>query len=362
MERNFGVLIVGCGYWGVNYVRVFDELPNVQVSVCDQRSERLQEIQNRFRNVTTTTDLQDILKSDEIDIAIVCTGAKTHHVVASACLKAGKHVLVEKPIATTVADAKEMIAIAQENDVILMVGHTFLYNSAVQKVDAVMTSEEQKQIYYLYSRRTNMGPIRPDVNAIWDLAPHDVSIFNHLLDSTPEWVSAVGIKALQNEREDAGFISLGYPNGIVGNIHVSWVDPNKVRELVVVSNSRRIIFDDLNSLEPVKVFEKGVTPTAPEASSFGEHQFLIRDGDIFSPKVEMSEPLKNQCLHLLWCIENNQQPLTDGQSGLDVVKVMAAVDLSLQRNGTPVFINTQAPLEEDESAYRNITLQPEFAC
>ena len=359
--KMFGVLIVGCGYWGVNYVRVFDSLPNVQVTVCDQRVERLQEIQEHFRAIETTTNLQDALESTDVDIVVVCTGAKTHHAVASACLKAGKHVLVEKPIATTVADAKEMIATAKENDVILMVGHTFLYNSAVQKVNEVVTSEEQKQIYYLYSRRTNMGPIRPDVNVIWDLAPHDVSIFNYLLDSTPEWVSAVGVKALQTDREDAGFISLGYLNGVVGNIHVSWVDPNKVRELVIVSNSRRIVFDDLNSLEQVKVFEKGITPTTSEASSFGEHQFLIRDGDIFSPKIEISEPLKNQCLHLLSCVENNQIPLTDGQSGLNIVKVMEAVELSLQRNGAPVYVDKQLSSLDAEPTRNDIALQLELA-
>ena len=352
--KKFGVLVVGCGYWGMNYVRVFDRLPNVQVTVCDQRSERLQEIQDGFHDIATKTNLQNALETDEIDIAIVCTGAKTHHAVASACLKAGKHVLVEKPMATTVADAQDMIDIARENDVILMVGHTFLYNSAVQKINEIITSEEQKQIYYLYSKRTNMGPIRPDVNAIWDLAPHDVSLFNHLLGATPEWVSAVGVRVLQTDHEDAGFISLGYPNGVVGNIHVSWVDPKKVRELVVVSSSRRIVFDDLNSLEQVKVFEKGITSTTPEESSFGEHQFLVRDGDVFSPKVEVSEPLNNQCLHLLSCVEGNQTPLTDGQSGLDIVKVMEAIELSIQRNGVPVNVDQQLKLSGAESIHNSV--------
>ncbi|MCB0214358.1 MAG: gfo/Idh/MocA family oxidoreductase, partial [Anaerolineae bacterium] len=200
------------------------------------------------------------------------------------------------------------------------------------------------QIYYLYARRTNLGPIRRDVNALWDLAPHDISIFNYLLDSVPEWVSAVGVKALGNCREDVGFISLGYPNGVVGHIHVSWADPNKVREVVVVGSDRRIVFDDLNALERVKIFEKGITSTSGEATSFGEFQFMIRDGDIISPRVEVNEPLKTQCIHFLECVAHNFIPFTSGQAGKEVVQVMEAIDLSLQYHGVPISVGSQNPL------------------
>lgn len=339
MNEQIGVAIIGCGYWGVNYVRVFDELPRTRiVTVCDKRVDRLHEISERFSGITVNTELDDALAMEGIDIAVVCTGATTHYAVTKKCLEAGKHVLVEKPMATEVDDATHLIEIAEENDVVLMVGHTFLYNSAIAKVEDYLQQPDSGGIYYLYSRRTNMGPIRHDVNSLWDLAPHDVSIFNHLVGKNPSWVSAVGVCALQGKNEDAGFVSLGYPNGVVANIHVSWVDPNKVRELVIVCSDKRIMFDDLNALERVKVFEKGVAPAPNEASSFGEHHFLMRDGDIHSPKIQVSEPLKNQCNHLIDCIETGTKPLTDGQAGLDVVKVMAAVDRSMQRNGMPVLL------------------------
>lgn len=341
MINQVGVAIIGCGYWGVNYVRVFDELPRARiVTVCDQRVERLHEIGERFNGITTTTNLDDALQMDGVDIAIVCTGATTHYAVTRKCLEAGKHVLVEKPMATDVDDANHLIQIAEENNVILMVGHTFLYNSAIAKVEEYLQKPDSGGVYYLYSRRTNMGPIRYDVNALWDLAPHDVSIFNHLVGENPVWVSAVGVHALKGENEDVGFVSLGYPSGVVANIHVSWVDPNKVRELVIVCSDKRIVFDDLNALERVKIFEKGVAPAPNEASSFGEHHFLMRDGDIHSPKIQVSEPLKNQCNHLLDCIETSKSPLTDGQAGLDVVRVMAGIDRSMKQNGAPVWLDS----------------------
>jgi predicted dehydrogenase len=339
--EDLGVVVVGCGYWGINYVRVFSEITGARVvAICDPRQDRLREVGRRFPEAILTTVLEDALQLEGVDAAIVCTGATTHYEVARRCVMAGKHVLVEKPVATTVTDAQALLDLAEAQGVTLMVGHTFLYNSGVRKVKDYIVRADLGHLRYLYSRRTNLGPIRQDVNAIWDLAPHDVSIFNYLLDSEPQWVSAVGIKILQNSREDVGFISLGYPGGIVGNIHVSWADPNKVRELVVVGSEKRVAFDDINVTERVKVFEKGVTAKQSEASSYGEYHFLMRDGDIVSPKVEVSEPLKNQCRHFLDCINQVKRPLTDGLAGLAVVRVMAAIDRSLEQNGVPVSVDS----------------------
>lgn len=335
-----GVAVIGCGYWGTNYVRIFDRLPEAQlVAICDQRPERQQELKVEYPNVAVLGDLSETIERPDVDVVIICTGATTHFAVTKQCLEAGKHVLVEKPMATKVEDCHTLIRIARENNVTLMVGHTFLYNAAVEKVADLVNDSQESNIYYLYSRRTNMGPIRTDVNAVWDLAPHDVSIFNHFVRQTPQWVSAVGVKALHTEREDAAFISLVYPNGIVGNIHISWVDPNKVRELVVVCSDKRIVFDDLNALERVKVFEKGVVPTPVKANGYGAHQFYMRDGDIFSPRITMSEPLKNQCLHFLQSIRANRLPLTDGQAGLEVVEVMEAIERSMELNGAPIYLD-----------------------
>ncbi|MGH9896191.1 MAG: Gfo/Idh/MocA family protein, partial [bacterium] len=227
MAGEVGVAILGCGYWGINYVRVFSELPEARVVVvCDERAERLQDVERRFPGVDVSTQLDVALRHEGIDAVVVCTNASTHYVVTRAALRAGKHVLVEKPLTTVSSDAEDLIALAESKSATLMVGHTFVYNPGIRKVKEYI-QQVGGEVYYLYSSRTNLGPIRRDVNALWDLAPHDVAIFNHLLDSTPEWISAVGAKVLRNCREDVGFISLGYRDNIVGHIHVSWADPQK---------------------------------------------------------------------------------------------------------------------------------------
>lgn len=341
MNSEIGIAVIGCGYWGVNYVRVFNELPGASVAViCDQRPARLQEVGQRFPGAYLTTDLENALQHEDVDAVVICTGAATHHAVAQRAIAYGKHLLIEKPLTTTPTDAEELIDLAAKHKVKLMVGHTFLYNPGIQLIKERLSREDMGEIYYLYSSRTNLGPIRQDVNALWDLAPHDISIFNYFLESTPLWVSAVGLRVLKNCREDVGFISLGYPNNRVGHIHVSWADPNKVRELVIVGSNKRIVFDDLNTQERVKIFEKGVTLVKPEAANFGEFQFMMRDGDIFSPHVEIGEPLKNQCQHFIECIVKDQQPRTSGFAGLDVVRVMTAVDQSIKNNGAPIPLST----------------------
>jgi predicted dehydrogenase len=209
-----------------------------------------------------------------------------------------------------------------------------MYNPGVRKVRELIDTPEMGQIYYLYASRTNLGPIRTDVNALWDLAPHDISIFNYLLDSVPIWANAVGARVLGSDKEDVGFIALGYPNGVVGHIHVSWADPNKVREVVVVGSNKRVVFNDLNALERVRVFEKGVGAETNGSESYGEFVLRMRDGDIISPKVAISEPLKNQCSHFLECVKEKRLPFTTGQAGLDVVRVMEAIDRSLETRTT----------------------------
>lgn len=338
MSEPVGIAVLGCGYWGINYVRVFSELPESRVvAVCDQRAERLQEVARRFPGVELTTQIDRVVRMDGVDAIVVCTNATTHHAVTSRCLVAGKHVLVEKPLTTVSADAEELIALADAHSRVLMVGHTFVYNSGIRKVKEYV-EQGGDRIYYLYSCRTNLGPIRHDVNALWDLAPHDIAIFNFLLDREPEWVSAVGAKVLRNCREDVGFISLGYSDGIVGHVHVSWADPHKAREVVVVGSDRRIVFNDLNGVEQVRVFEKGVRAVESEPLTYGEYHFHIRDGDILSPRIEVGEPLKNQCRHFLECVTNDVRPVTGGREGQGVVRVLEAVDRSLALKGAPVEV------------------------
>ena len=335
-----GVAVVGCGYWGINYVRILNELQDSRVvAVCDQRTDRLQEVARRFPGVYLTSDLDEVSRLPGVDALIVCTEATSHYQIALPLLRAGKHLLIEKPITTSASQAEELIELADSRSLVLMVGHTFVFNPGIRKVKE-FTQREGAPVYYLYSRRTNLGPIRRDVNAVWDLAPHDIAIFNFLLESTPEWVSAVGGKVLRNCREDVGFISLGYPGNVLGHIHVSWADPDKAREVVVVKGDSRIVFNDLNGTEQVRVYEKGVRNVESEPLSYDESRFQIRDGDIISPRIEASEPLKNECRHFLECVRQGQQPISGGFEGREVVRVLEAVNRSIQRRGLQVSIES----------------------
>jgi predicted dehydrogenase len=295
--------------------------------------------------------LEEALGRLDVQAAIVATPPSTHFEVAKACLERGLHVLIEKPMTTRSRDAGDLIRLAESSGLTLMAGHTFLYNRGVRKVKEYLDSGDIGRLYYLYARRTNLGPIRTDVNAVWDLAPHDISIFDFLLGTSPEWVSAIGSCLLCDDREDVGFVSLMYPHGIPAHVHVSWADPNKTREVVLVGSDKRIVFNDLNPLEPVRVFDKGVC--RPEASTYGEFTFLLRDGDIVSPMIEASEPLKAQCEHFLECVRTGKRPLTDGHSGQRVVEVIEAIDGSLRRRGAPVLARSL-----DESPHEQVAHDP----
>jgi predicted dehydrogenase len=355
-DGRTGVAVLGCGYWGMNYVRVFAELADARVLVvCDERESRLDEAARRFPGVGLTSDVRDALTTPGVQAAVVCTEARKHHELATLALDLGKHVLVEKPLTTSVSDANDLVALAESNQRLLLVGHTFLYNAGVRKVKEYLAASELGDVYYLYARRTNLGPIRSDVDAIWDLAPHDIAIFNFLLDAEPEWVSAVAARVLGNDHEDVGFISLRYPNAVVAHIHVSWAEPNKVREVVVVGSDKRVVFNDLDALERVRVFNKGVKSVRnEEPTSFGEYHLLMRDGDINSPSVAVTEPLKQQCGHFLHCIRRGEAPLTDGRQGRAVVQVMEAIEASIERNGAPVVIERNGGVAFDPIALASV--------
>lgn len=336
-REPIGVAVIGCGYWGMNHVRVFDELPDSKlVAVCDQRPDRLKGLSRRLSDVYLTTSFEDAISQEGVNAVVVCTEANTHYPLVRSCLFADKHVLVEKPITTTVVHAEELTSIAEERGVVLMVGHTFIYNSGVRKLKELVQTADR--LYYLHACRTNLGPIRHDVNALSDLATHDISIFNYLLEDVPEWVSAIGAKVLRNCREDVGFLSLGYRGGIVGHIHVSWADPNKVREVAVICSDKRIVFNDLNGLEQVRVFEKGVRTVSDEPLSFGEYNLQIRDGDIVSPKIEVREPLKEECSHFLECVRSGGRPISSAREGCDVLRVLEAAERSMKVRGAEMEV------------------------
>jgi predicted dehydrogenase len=331
--------LVGFGYWGPNYARVLNDLPDAELTVvCDQRPDRLAVVQQRYGTVATCERLDDVFARDDVDALVIATPAATHEALVRAALQHRRHVLVEKPMALHAAGCEALCDLADSAGRVLMVGYTFLYNAGVRKMKDVMAPELFGQPYYLHATRTNLGPIRQDVNVLWDLAPHDIAIFNYLLDEQPLWASAIGTRVLKTSREDIAFATIGYKNDVVGNIHVSWADPNKVREVVAVGSRRRVVFNDLNDVERVRVFERGVSADSATADSYGEFKLLVRDGDIISPKVEPSEPLKNQCADFVNAILTGRPPLAQGRFGLGVIRALAAIETSMQAKGVAVDV------------------------
>jgi predicted dehydrogenase len=295
-------------------------------------------VRQRYRAVAACETLDALFARTDVDAVVIATQASTHEALVRAALNSGRHVLVEKPMSLHAAGCVELCDLADSAGRLLMVGYTFLYNAGVRKMKDMMAPPQFGQPYYLHATRTNLGPIRQDVNAAWDLAPHDIAIFNYLLDDLPLWASAIGTRVLKTNREDIAFATLGYKDEVIGNIHVSWADPNKVREVVAVGSRRRVVFDDLNDVERVRVYERGVAAGDAIADSYGEFKLLVRDGDIISPKIEPSEPLKNQCADFVASIASGRPPLSSGRFGAGVVRTLAAIEASMRLRGAAVDV------------------------
>ena len=339
MKRPVRTALIGFGYWGPNYARVLNELPGAELAVvCDRNPERLTLVRDRYRAVETCESVERVFQRDDLDAVVIATPASTHAALVRSALEHGRHVLVEKPMALDIAASETLCDLAASANRVLMVGYTFLYNAGVRKMKEYMGPEPFGQMYYLHATRTNLGPIRQDVNAVWDLAPHDIAIFNYLLDEQPLWASAIGTRVLRTNRDDIAFATLGYKNDVVGNIHVSWSDPNKVREVVAVGSRRRIVFDDLNDVERVRVFERGVSVGEAIADSYGEFKLLVRDGDIVSPRIVPSEPLKNQCAEFFDAIGSGKTPVANCRFGLAVIRTLAAIEESMRCRGAAIEV------------------------
>ena len=332
------IAIIGCGYWGPNYLRNFMQLKNSQVlTCCDLSRKNLDKVKNHYPALEVTTDYKKILEDKRINAVVIATPAKTHYKITKDALLHGKDVLVEKPLCLDYKECEKLQALAKKKRRILMVGHTFLFNPAVRKLKSFVKKGILGNIYYLHATRTHLGLVRNDVNASWDLVPHDISIFSYLLDAAPISVSALGGSFLRKPKQDVVFINLVYPKGIIANIHASWADSNKVREIQVIGSRARVVFDDLNNLEKVKLYKKGISVDKSYVN-YGEFQLLLRDGDIISPKVDAGEPLRIQCQHFLDCLRRKKAPFTDGKNGTEVVKVMNAIDKSLKSGARMVRV------------------------
>jgi len=339
--RNVQIGILGCGYWGPNFVRNFNQINGCSVKyACDLSRERLLHMKNLYPQIMVTRDYKKVLRDNEITAVIVATSATKHFIIAKEALLSGKHVLVEKPITTDLGEAQELIDIAKRKNLKLMVGHTFKFNPGVRKLKALLDASSLGKVFYIYSRRTNLGPLRKDVNAMWDLAPHDISIMNYLLGGNPLAAQAQGERYLAHNLEDVSFITLFYPSKVLAHIHVGWLDPKKNREIVIVGSKRMAIFDDLDAKNPVTVYDKRVMKKIfkQEYESFREFQMIIKNGKAVVPKVKQAEPLKLECEHFIDCIRRNKKPFTDGRDGLEVLRVLKAIDKSLNQGNTKVKI------------------------
>ena len=329
--------IVGLGYWGPNLVRCLTNSNNCLVTaVCDLSDERLKSLEAKFPGVYLTDDSDELLNGNTIDAVVIATPTKTHYRLAKQALLSGKHVFVEKPLATSSVECQELIEIAEQRGLTLFVGHVFLHSAPVRKLRELVTSGELGDVYYISSKRLNLGPVRQDVNALWDLAPHDISVMLDLLGDAPNAVSCCGSSYLNPGVQDVCNLTLHFANGKMGMVHVSWLDPRKDREMTVVGSKKMVVFDDLEPLEKIKVYDRGVE--APRTSSFGEFQYSYRYGDMYSPRLEQVEPLSSECEDFISAIVNGHSPTTDGMNGLRVVEVLEAAAESLRLNGSCVHV------------------------
>lgn len=360
------IAVIGCGYWGPNLVRNFNTLPDCDGVVCvDTDIDKLERIKRTYPGVATTTCLDDVLQNPDIEAVAIATPVATHFELASRCLRKGKSVLVEKPMAATSLECVELIKLAHDANLTLMVGHTFEYSVVVNKMKEIITSGELGEIFYLSFQRLNLGPYRSDVNVVWDLAAHDISILQFLLDQAPKGVNAQARAFLKRDNEDVATAALHFDNGVVAFINDSWLDPHKVRRGTVVGSRKMLVYDDTSMQEKIKIFDKGIDAPA-QYSTFGEFHFAYRYGDIQTPRIDEREPLQVECQHFLDCVRGLSDLRSDGWSGARVVQVLEAITESIGQNGgyVPITYRTDgkraARLPDSVDKRRRQTPTPQF--
>ncbi|SRR5579875_200691 len=328
-----GVAVVGLGYWGPNWVRNFQQLQCAhRVIACDLDARRRNHVKQLHPSVETTASFDDVLRDSEVEGVVIATPVSTHYRLARMALESGKSVLVEKPLATSRQEAAELVRLAQVRKRTLMVGHTFLYSAPVLKTREIIQSGELGEIFYISSVRANLGLFQHDVNVAWDLATHDISIILWLLDRLPHSVTCQGQSHYRSDVEDVALLTLHFSGKVIAFIHVSWLDPNKIRRTTIVGSRKMLVYDDTASQEKLRIYDRGVSMQR-YYDTFGEFQFSYRYGDILIPRLDESEPLQQECAHFVDCIRTGSQPRTDGVNGLQVVSVLEAANLSMRDSG-----------------------------
>lgn len=328
--------VIGCGYWGPQLIRNLHEMPNAElIGVADAKPERLEFVKRHYPEVRLFSSHTQLLETD-VEAVVVATPIHTHHTLAKEALLAGKHVMVEKPLAASVAEAMELIQIGQARQRIVMVGHTFLYNPAVQELRRLVGDGELGRIYYVDAARLNLGLFQRRANVMWDLAPHDISILMYVLGTTPVAVSARGSMCVQDDVHDVAYLEMLFESGVSAHVHVSWLDPAKVRRITVVGDKKMAVYNDVSQVEKIRVYDTGVE--TPITNSFGEFQMSYRHGQVTIPYITWQEPLRLECEHFVECVRTGADPRTDGMQGLAVVSVLEAATDSLHHGGRRVPI------------------------
>jgi predicted dehydrogenase len=333
--------LIGAGYWGPNLARNFVQIEDAEfVAVADLNQKSLDKIKSLYPDVQTTRVYQDLFRMN-LDAVVIATPPITHYTFAKECLEHGLHVMVEKPLVLNSRTGEHLIEVARQHNRVLMVGHTFEYNPAVRAIKKFIDSGELGEIYYIDAVRANLGLFQPNVNAMWDLAPHDISIILYLLGQYPESVSCDGGQFVMKKVNvhDVVYMHMHFADGVRANIRVSWLDPNKTRTITVVGSKKMLVYDDVSPSEKIKIYDKGVSELHWQDSFNCDYRY----GDILTPHIEWKEPLRVECQHFIDCIRTGQQPLSDGESGLRVVRVLEAAEQSLQsRHGGHVFVEDSA--------------------
>ena len=338
--------VIGYGYWGPNLVRNFFETPGMQVAcVSDLRADRLALVHSRYPSIRTTQDFRELIEDPSIDAVAIATPVSTHYDLALRALQEGKHVLVEKPLASNTEQVQHLMDLAQKRNLVLMVDHTFVYTGAVRKIRELVDSATLGEIYYYDSVRVNLGLFQHDVNVLWDLAVHDLSIMDYVLPFRPCAVSATGLSHLPGGPENIAYLTLFFEGSQIAHIHANWLAPVKLRRTLIGASRKMIVYDDLEQSEKIKVYDKGITlNNQPNPEKL--YQLLVgyRTGDMLAPQIDVSEALRREIDHFVDCIQHQKEPMTGGNSGLRVVEILHAASQSMAQHGRPVNLRL-TPLE-----------------
>ena len=332
------VAVVGCGYWGPNLIRNFNSLTECNVAtVCDANKDRLAHMKKLYPQTGTTTDIEEIINDANIDAVAIATPVSHHYELAKKSLRAGKHTFIEKPMASTVAECRELIALSLDGGRTLLVGYTVMYAAAVKKIKVLVDSGDLGDIQYVSSRRLNLGLFQKDINVTWDLAPHDISIILHVLNDTPVSVNCQGKSHVAAGIEDVCNMTINFANGGFCTIQSSWLDPNKIREMTFVGEKRMLVYNDLEPIEKIKIYDKRVEKP-PHYDTFADFHYSYHYGDMYSPYLKQFEPLKEECQHFIDCIRTQGKAISSGLEGLKVVQILSAASESLKQNGAAVSL------------------------